>query len=291
MESDSKPDAGQINIASVTDIDSIARKPRTRAKSPVPEPGQKALPPPAAEPIDLDAPQWYLNRELTWLAFQRRVLFEAADERNPLLERVKFVAIVGSNLDEFFMKRIGGLKQQIGAGLKELSMDGRTPAQQLANATPKCAPSNANSANCSARAARLLAEHGAIRRYAELDQGQQAWMRDYYLRNIFPLVTPQAMDPAHPFPFISNLSLNLLVAVRYPDDDQSALVRIKVPNVTGVPRFLRVGDEYLYVRLEEVMAHNLDLLFPGMVVESCSAASATPIPSTTPRNKPMICWR
>lgn len=226
--------------------------------------------------FDLSSPEWYLNRELTWLEFNRRVLHEGQDERTALLERIKFLAIVSSNLDEFFMKRIGGLKQQLGAGVKTLTVDGRTPLQQLTECYAVVRDIEHQQRILARRLHILLKEQGIqIRSYKRLSEEQREIMRDYYLRNIFPLVTPQAMDPAHPFPFISNLSLNLLVAVRYPDDDQSALVRVKVPIGSGIPRFLKVGEESLFVPLEDVMAHNLDLLFPGMVIESCELFRVT----------------
>jgi len=225
--------------------------------------------------FDLTAPEFYLNRELTWLSFNRRVLREAEDERNPLLERVKFLAIVGSNLDEFFMKRIGGLKQQSGAGMRQPTVDGRTPQQQIVECYQQVRDIEAQQRSLFRSLQALLAEQDIhIKRYQELDARQQKELREYYLRNIFPLVTPQAMDPAHPFPFISNLSLNLLVTVHYKDDDQNALARIKVPVGKGVPRFLS-ADQRTFVPLEEIMANNLDLLFPGMVVESCELFRVT----------------
>jgi polyphosphate kinase len=223
-------------------------------------------PPPTFDP---NAPEWYLNRELTWLAFNQRVLQEAQDERTPLLERVKFLAIVSSNLDEFFMKRIGGLKQQIGARVRELTVDGRSPEQQLSECLAMVRDIVEQQRLLASQLHELLKAQGIrLRSYKRLTEPQRKQMRDYYLRNVFPLVTPQTMDPAHPFPFISNLSLNLLVTVRYASDDYSGLARIKIPVGAGIPRFLRVGDEELYVPLEDVIANNLDLLFPGMVVEA-----------------------
>ncbi len=231
---------------------------------------------PAPPPINLDAPEWYLNRELTWLAFNRRVLHEAQDERTPLLERVKFMAIVSSNLDEFFMKRIGGLKQQIGARVRELSVDGRSPEQQLSECLAVVRDLVEQQRVLASHLHRLLKEQNIVlRSYQRLTEAQRKQMREFYLLNIFPLVTPQTMDPAHPFPFISNLSLNLLVTVRYANDDASGLARIKVPVGSGIPRFLKVGDDELYVPLEEVIANNLDLLFPGMVVEACELFRVT----------------
>lgn len=231
---------------------------------------------PAPPAINLDAPEWYLNRELTWLAFNRRVLHEAQDERTPLLERVKFMAIVSSNLDEFFMKRIGGLKQQIGARVRELSVDGRSPEQQLSECLAVVRDLVEQQRLLASHLHRLLKEQGIVlRSYQRLTETQRKQMREFYLLNIFPLVTPQTMDPAHPFPFISNLSLNLLVTVRYANDDANGLARIKVPVGSGIPRFLKVSDEELYVPLEEVIANNLDLLFPGMVVEACELFRVT----------------
>jgi len=230
----------------------------------------------APKRFDLKDPQWYLNRELTWLAFNRRVLHEAEDERTPLLERVKFVAIVGSNLDEFFMKRIGGLKQQLGAGVTELSVDGRTPQQQIDECYTVVRDIESKQHLLMTELDALLkAREIRIARYPELTVEQQKETRACYLRTIFPLVTPQAIDPAHPFPFISNLSLNLLATVLPVEREEATLVRIKVPVGSGAPRFLQVGDDHLYVPLEEVIAHNLDLLFPGMTVASCEVFRVT----------------
>ena len=231
---------------------------------------------PEPPPINPDAPEWYLNRELTWLSFNRRVLHEAQDERTPLLERVKFLAIVSSNLDEFFMKRIGGLKQQIGARVWELTVDGRSPEQQLSECLTVVRDLVEQQRVLASHLHELLKARGIVlRSYKRLTDAQRKQMRDYYWRNIFPLVTPQTMDPAHPFPFLSNLSLNLLVTVRYPNDESTGLARIKIPVGSGIPRFLKVGDEELYVPLEDVIANNLDLLFPGMVVEGCELFRVT----------------
>ena len=219
---------------------------------------------------DLAAPELYLNRELTWLEFNRRVLHEARDSRNPLLERVKFLAITASNLDEFFMKRIGGLKQQVVAGMQELTVDGRSPRQQIAECYAKVREIEQEQRDELPELLALLRSHGIhLMAYHELAADEQAAMRDDYFRNVFPLVTPQAMDPAHPFPFVSNLSLNLLVTLRYPNDSEPLMARIKIPVGTGIPRFMRVRDANHFVPLEEVVAHNLDLLFPAMEVDSC----------------------
>ncbi len=158
----------------------------------------------AAEPpgvVDLDAPEWYLNRELSWLAFNRRVLNESMDDRNPLLERVNFLSSLGSNLDEFFMKRIGGLKQQVGARVKQLSLDGRSPQQQI----DECYDVVRELLELKERMERelldLLAEENIrIVKYSELSERRLQHMAQYFQENIYPLLTPQGMDPAHPSP-------------------------------------------------------------------------------------------
>ncbi len=231
---------------------------------------------PRQEPIDLTSPDYYLNRELTWLAFNRRVLHEAEDERTPLLERIKFLAIVSSNLDEFFMKRIGGLKQQVGAGMRQLTVDGRTPEQQIAECYVMVRDLEARKRILLADLVKELEASGiALTSYESLPRQRQQLLREFYLHNIFPLVTPQAMDPAHPFPFVSNLSLNLLVTLQRDDDREPSLTRIKVPVGAGISRFLRVGKEPTFVALEDVMAHNLDLLLPGMDVIDCAVFRVT----------------
>ncbi|MDB4433270.1 polyphosphate kinase 1 [bacterium] len=222
----------------------------------------------SSSPRDLSTPEYYLNRELTWLDFNRRVLHEAEDERTPLLERVKFLAIVSSNLDEFFMKRIGGLKQQVGAGVKDLTVDGRTPQQQIAECYEVVRDLEKRKLKLVTELIGLLGEHGIrIAAWDRLDAKDQESLRESYVQNIFPLATPQAMDPAHPFPFVSGLSLNFLIRLRHPKDPAPLLARVKVPVGAGIPRFLAIDDSHTFVPLEDVMAHNLDLLFPGMTID------------------------
>ncbi len=219
---------------------------------------------------DLRAPELYLSRELTWLAFNRRVLDEARDREMPLLERIKFVAIVNSNLDEFFMKRIGGLKQQVAAGLETPSVDGRTPRQQIADCVAEARQILEASSEVFAEVRGELAKQGLLlRRYGQLTAGEKAAARADYARNVLPVVTPLGFDPAHPFPVLSNLSLNLLVSLRESAGKEPFLARIKVPVGPHSPRFVRIGDGDQFVLLEEVIAHNLDLLFPDCAVESC----------------------
>ncbi len=219
---------------------------------------------------NLRDPALYLNRELTWLDFNGRVLAEASDPRNPLLERLKFLAIVGSNLDEFVMKRIGGLKQQVGAGIQSRTIDGRTPQEQIDECQEIICQQEAAQRETLVELLAALRRHGVrIAAYSELTTVEKREVRENYKRNVFPLVTPQARDPAHPFPFVSNLSLNLLVTVCYRNEPEQMTARVKVPVGNGIPRFLQVGDGYDYVPLEDIIANNLDLLFPGMEIVSC----------------------
>jgi polyphosphate kinase len=239
-----------------------------------------ATPVPRAEQpgkIDLDAPELYLNRELTWLEFNHRVLHMAKDAATPLLERVKFLAIVSSNLDEFFMKRIGGLKQQIAAGIRTPSVDGRTPLQQLRESQVVVRDIHREQNVALPQLLELLDAQGIrLCRYTDLQQEEQKELREIFITNIFPLLTPLAMDPGHPFPFISNLALNLLVSLRYPGGSAYHYARVKVPMVKGIaPRFLRVDDSNTYVKLEDVVVNNLDLLFPGMEIMSCELFRVT----------------
>lgn len=226
--------------------------------------------PEPAEFADLDAPELYLNRELTWLEFNRRVLHEAQDETNPLLERLKFVGIVSSNLDEFFMKRIGGLKLQVGAGIMDYSVDGCLPAQQIEESYAKVRELEELKSELVPHLVEQLAEHDIhVTPYEALSDENKETIRSYYFENIYPLVTPQGVDSAHPFPFISNLSLNLLVTLRHSDSEDEMRARVKVPVGLGIPRFLQVPDSHIFVPLESVMSKNLDVLFPKMEIVDC----------------------
>jgi polyphosphate kinase len=222
-----------------------------------------------APTIDLADPSLYLNRELTWLTFNRRVLAEAEDARNPLLERIKFLAITGSNLDEFFMKRIGGLKVQLAAGLPEVTVDGRTPHEQIKACNAWVRDFARQRLAVEHQLFELLAEHDIrVVRWNQLSTAERSEVRERYLRNIFPLITPLALDPAHPFPFLSNLSLNLLVTGQPADRPDPVIARVKVPVGQDVARLMQVRGNHHFVPLEEVMAHNLDALFPGLNITS-----------------------
>ncbi|MFH0785652.1 MAG: polyphosphate kinase 1 [Pseudomonadota bacterium] len=234
-------------------------------------------PEPADAPVfDLQSSEFYLNRELTWLSFNKRVLHEGQDNRNPLLEKVFFLAVVGSNLDEFFMKRIGGLKQQVGASVRRLSLDGRLPQEQIDACHVVVHEILAEQLLLERELRRELARQGIeILKYTDLTPEDREIADGYFCNEIYPLLTPQGMDPAHPFPFISNLSINLLVSVRYPETDHSYLIRIKIPTGAEVPRFVQIGKKHVFILLEDLVANNLPLLLPGMEIESCAAFRVT----------------
>jgi polyphosphate kinase len=229
-------------------------------------------------PVDLDHPQWYLNRELSQLEFFQRVLEEAKAESIPLLERVKFLAIVGSNLDEFFMVRVAGLKQQIAAGVVEPSIDGLTPAEQLAAIRKAVSRLLTEARTCyQDDLLPTLAEAGIhILGYPDLDHRQKAYVKKYFVQVVFPVLTPLAFDPGRPFPHISNLSLNLAVLIRDPAGTER-FARVKVPGT--LPRLLPLRRSsggvrkdgiaprsHYFVWLEQVIAAHLEALFPGMEI-------------------------
>ena len=237
------------------------------------------MPLPATRPVappTFDDPQLFINRELGWLQFNHRVLLQAEDKRIPLLERVKFLAIAGSNLDEFFMKRIGGLKQQALAGVQKPTVDGRTPEEQIEACYSFIEKHQQDKQRILFELTQELEQENiSFPAYEDLGASEKKALRDTFYDNIYPLVTPQAIDPAHPFPFISNLSLNLLVTLRYPGSGEPSLARVKVPIGSGAPRFMQIGQEHSFIRLEDVMANNLDMLFPGMEVVSCELFRVT----------------
>ncbi len=232
---------------------------------------------PEASRIDLDDPALYLNRELTWLEFNRRVLHEAADPRIPLLERVKFLAIVSNNLDEFFMKRIGGLKQQIAVGVRKASADGCTPDLQVRKCHAMCRELHAEQKLIFDELLSLLAAHEIrITKVADLPETTRKHLREHFSTDIFPILTPLAMDPAHPFPFISNLALNLLVTLCFPGGGETHMARVKVPVTQDISkRLIPANSDHSFVTLEDLMVNNLDMLFPGMEIESCELFRVT----------------
>lgn len=231
------------------------------------------------EPVDLGDPRLYVNRELSLIGFQERVLAEAEDASNPLLERAKFLTIVASNLGEFFMVRVAGLKQQIEAGVAEISVDGLTPSEQLAFIRPRALALMDRSRRCLLG---LLPQLGAagihIVRYGQLDRRQKEAADTFFVDVVFPVLTPLAVDPGRPFPHISNLSLNLAVVVE-DDQGEERFARVKVP--ATLPRLVTVpgpgtgrtdgesSNGVWFVMLDEVIGANLGQLFPGTrVIES-----------------------
>ena len=234
--------------------------------------------PTSKESWSLSKSELYLNRELTWLNFNRRVLCEAEDKRNPLLERVKFLAIVSANTDDFFMKRIGGFKQLIEAKVQELSVDGRTPLQQLHKCYGAIKDIEDKKSELFQKILSQLKSQGVyLMTYEDLTRSDKEILRDFFIENIFPLLTPQSIDSAHPFPFISNLSLNLLVTLSQPAQEEFSLARIKIPVGPDIPRFVQVGNDgkYRFVKVEEIIQNNLDLLFPSMIIQACELFRVT----------------
>jgi polyphosphate kinase len=221
---------------------------------------------PSATPLPADR---FLNRELSWLDFNARVLELAEDDDAPLLERVKFLAIFASNLDEFFMVRIAGLKRRQSTGLSVRSPDGLTIREQLARVTERTRDLVHRHASIFDKdvAPRLAAEGIRVVHWVDLNDADSMRLREYFRDQVFPVLTPLAVDPAHPFPYISGLSLNLAVSVRDPETGLPRFARVKVPD--NVPRFIPVGPvdhEAVFLPLEDLISAHLSQLFPGLDV-------------------------
>ena len=229
-------------------------------------------------PVDLTSPALYINRELSLLEFQRRVLEEAWDESNPLLERAKFLAIFGSNMDEFFMVRVSGIRKQVEARIMEVSPDGLTPPDQLAAIRKLALELMIEAQRCYQR--KLLPKLGKagvhIIDYQKLNKTQKERADTYFKEVVYPVLTPLALDPGHPFPHISNLSLNLAIVIRDKKGNEK-FARLKVPDTLprllpikrssgGVRKDGTIPHQHYFVWLEQVIAANLDDLFPGMEV-------------------------
>lgn len=231
--------------------------------------------------IDLDDPSLYINRELSWLEFNNRVLEEALDNSHPLLERVKFLSIFSTNLDEFFMIRVSGLRRQLEAGALETPPDGMSPSEQLAAIRRRLLPKLKEQYTCWKEdlLPKLHDQGLKILCYGDLKRKQRKLLRKYFKKEIFPTLTPLAFDPGRPFPHISNLSINLAVLIHDPIHGER-FARLKVPQI--YPRLLPIpseetADEYVelgltqnnpdnFVWIEEVVRANLDLLFPGLEI-------------------------
>lgn len=242
-----------------------------RAVSPRPVPAQ----------AELDDPSLYFNQELSWIDFNWRVLWLAMDERTPLLERVRFTAITASNLDEFIQKRVGGLKRQLAAGVRKLSPDGRTPAEQLDLIREAVLTMHRTMTDTWERQLKpLLRDRAGIVAcdYDNLSPEQHFMLRDYFRTHIYPILTPLTVDPGHPFPFISNLSLSLAVLLRHPKRGSIHFARLKVPMSHGrwLPLAATPGDERLYfLPVEQLIAHHASELFRGMDILSVHAFRIT----------------
>ena len=233
--------------------------------------------------VNLFDPQYYINRESSWLEFNSRVLHEAMDDRTPLLERLKFLAIFSSNLDEFFMVRVAILKEKLEADVKKLSPDGKTIQEQVAIVQDGVRPLMARQHQYFEQVLRIqLAAKGIhLLDYLDLSQEQRTYLHNYFKEQVFPVLTPLAVDPSHPFPYISNLSVSLLIVVRDPITKEENFARVKVPKV--LPRFIPLPIEthvtttttdersiptvWAGITLEQVIAHNLEGLFPGMEIQ------------------------
>lgn len=215
------------------------------------------------------------NRELSWLAFNARVLQLSSDTEVPLLEQIRFLAIFSSNLDEFFQVRVSGLRDQQAAGISTPASDGRLPAEQLALVRDIVTDLVAEQERVLVHEIMpALREQGIeLSAWHELDNDDQAELSKRFRDRIFPVLTPLAVDPGHPFPYVSDLSLNLAVVVRDPRDERELFARVKVPNT--LPRWLQIADTDRFVPIEEVIAAHLDQLFPGMEVQEHHAFRVT----------------
>ncbi|MGF1602836.1 MAG: polyphosphate kinase 1 [Thermosynechococcaceae cyanobacterium] len=228
------------------------------------------------EVFDLNDQKYYFNREISWLQFNSRVLHEAFDPRTRLLERLKFLAIYSSNLDEYFMVRVSGLKQLVEVGVTRPS-DGLPPTEQLRVIREQLEPEVVRQHHYfNHKLVPQLAEIGVyLVNYDKLNESQASYLKDYFLEQIFPVLTPLAVDPGHPFPYISNLSLSLAVIVKDEHTGESHFARVKVPNM--LPRFIPLSGicddgtpcTWMGVPIEQVIAHNLQFLFTGMTIEAC----------------------
>ncbi len=211
---------------------------------------------------------YLFNRELSWVAFNKRVLSEGIDSRTPLLERAKFFAIFSSNLDEFFMVRVARVKKKLAEQLDVITDDGLDPAKQLQAIREALVPLITMQHEFFENTLRpeLFKNGVKLLDYKDIDKKHQRYLKNYFQDKLFPVLTPLAVDPAHPFPYISNLSLSLVVIVRDRDTKEENFARIKVPNI--LPRFVKIPetDEHTFVPLEQVIAHNLEALFPGMEI-------------------------
>ena len=218
---------------------------------------------------DRNIEQRYINRELSWLDFNDRVLTLASDERVPLLERCRFLAICSSNLDEFYQIRVAALKDQVAGDIHTPTPDGLTPLQQLREITQRTQDfvNRQHKVWSQELLPKLKQSEVLVLSWSELSVSEQEKLSNDFVRRIFPVLTPLVVDPAHPFPYISNLALNLAVVARDPNSGEQRFARLKIPK--NISRFMRVVDGNQFVLLEEVISANLPRLFQGMLIEQC----------------------
>jgi polyphosphate kinase len=208
----------------------------------------------------------FINRELSWLEFNARVLHESTDERNPLLERLKFLAIFSTNLDEFYMVRVAGLRRQIATGLYKLPPDGTTPLDEQAAINKRVAELLAVQSKCLYGDLLPAMAKKGIKLLGMDDLSKEEWqtLDAFFEAQVFPVLTPLVIDPGHPFPYISNLSLSLAVQIYDPVGKTERFARVKVPK--SLPRWIPVGRAFHFVPLEQLIGANLGALFPGMEI-------------------------
>lgn len=213
----------------------------------------------------------YFNRELSWLAFNERVLAEARNTNYPLLERLRFLSISGSNLDEFIMIRLAGLAGQVQRQIATTSLDGRTPSQQLSAVRASIAELERTQQKSWRELSSLLAQQGVhVADEERIDAEAYTWLKEYFTANIAPVITPQAIDPAHPFPFVANRGIGLLFNLTRLSDNEQVVEMVLVPS--ALPRFIRVpGEEVLYISIENLICRHAKTLFPGFRVEGDGA--------------------
>ena len=220
-------------------------------------------------------PELYINRELSWLEFNARVLHEALDKRNALLERLKFLSIFSTNLDEFYMVRVAGLRRQVAAGVAVAWADGKTPQEQLEAIARVVREQLEIRERClHEELLPALAERGVrLVSMSDLDAEDYARIDEYFQSQVYPVLTPLAVDPGHPFPYISNLSLSLALEIRDPATDTVHFARVKVPR--SLPRWVKTSKPHQFVPLEQVIGANLGALFPGMEIREWHAFRIT----------------
>jgi polyphosphate kinase len=208
----------------------------------------------------------FFNRELSWLAFNQRVLAEAGNVDYPLLERLRFLSISGSNLDEFVMVRVAGLAGQVRRQIEEISIDGLTPSQQLAAIHQSVLELEAAQQDSWQELKALLAREGiTIIGDDRLDAARERWLKEYFLEHLMPVITPQAIDPAHPFPFVANQGMGILFSLTRVADDAPVMEMVLIPQ--ALPRFIRLpGDRAIYISVEDLLCRHAELLFPGFRV-------------------------